>query len=93
MKYIDWNVEKNEKLKKERGIGFDEIVEAMFGDGLVRVEDHPNITKYGHQQVIVVNIGDYIYLTPFVSDRKKWFLKTIFPSRKATRKWCRKGGV
>ncbi len=88
-----WNLEKNEKLKKERGICFEDIMEA-FGTG--RVLDsvsHKNPKKYPHQKVFVVQVRSYVYLVPYVEDEKKIFLKTIFPSRKATKIYKRKESV
>jgi len=35
----------------------------------------------------IVNMGNYAYLVPFVEDEAGIFLKTIIPSRKATRKY------
>ncbi len=92
MKYVDWSPEKNEKLKEERGVTFDEVIEAILGNGFIGIEDHPNIPRYGHQKVFVVCVRDYVYLVPFVQDKTKVFLKTIFPNRKATKKYM-KGGI
>jgi len=46
---------------------------------------HPNQSKYLNQQILVVKINDYVYLVPFVENENGKFLKTIIPSRKATR--------
>jgi len=48
---------------------------------------HPNQEKYPNQQIIVVEIDEYAYLVPFVESSKGKFLKTIIPTRKATRKY------
>lgn len=84
MKYFDWDETKNQQLKQERGIGFEEIVVALANEQLIDTIDHPNQKKYSHQQIFIVSYLDYIYLVPFVEDEKKVFLKTIFPSRKYT---------
>jgi hypothetical protein len=34
---------------------------------------------------MVVNVEGYAYIVPFVEDDREVFLKTIIPSRKATR--------
>ena len=90
MKQFRWNKEKNIKLSKERGISFETVVYAIRKGGLVDVFDHPNPQKYPNQSVYAVNVNDYIYLVPFVQEEDGVrFLKTIIPSRKATRKYLR----
>ena len=42
--------------------------------------------------MFVVAVGDYAYLVPFVEEEDHYFLKTIIPSRKATRDYLRDGG-
>ena len=84
MKYIDWNAAKNEILKAERVISFEEVMDAFLEDGLIDVIEHPNPAKYSHQKMMILNVSDYIYLVPYVEDEEKIFLKTIIPSRKAT---------
>ncbi len=86
MKYFDWNDEKNEVLKKTRGVSFEQVELAIaLGDLIDRVK-HPNPARYPNQKVFLVNIDDYIYSVPYVEDNEKIFLKTIIPNRKATRK-------
>jgi uncharacterized DUF497 family protein len=89
MKYYDWNDEKNELLKKLRGVSFEQVVLAIASGDLVDRLKHPNPVKYSDQMVFLVRIGDYIYSVPFVEDDRKVFLKTIIPSRKATKKYLR----
>ena len=79
---FDWDKEKNSMLKKQRGIGFEEIVEAIHAD-VLDVYDHPNQERYPQQKIYVVEALGYVYLVPFVTDGTKKFLKTIIPSRKA----------
>ena len=88
---FDWDENKNESLKKERGVTFEEIVFLIENDGLLAVEDHPNQKKYPGQKIYVVCIDGYAYLVPFVEKDNRVFLKTIIPSRKATRKYINKG--
>ena len=90
MKRFDWDREKNTKLKKERGVGFEDVKTAIEGGKLLETADHPNKKKYPNQKMFVVEIDRYIYLVPYVEDEVKVFLKTIFPSRKATKKYIRK---
>lgn len=87
MAYFDWNEEKNQKLKEERGVSFEEILTAIDEDGLLDVIEHPNRKRYRGQKIMVVRLGEYIYLVPFVKDPDKIFLKTIIPSRRATKKY------
>ncbi len=87
MKRFIWNLEKNERLKKERGLSFDEIVFYIEKGQLLDVVEHPNQEKYAGQRMFVINVKDYVYLVPFVENENEVFLKTIIPSRKATRQY------
>ena len=85
MKIFVWDEEKNELLKRERGVSFEEILFHIYNGDLLARLDHPNRAKYPHQQIFVVLVGDYVYMVPFVEDQEKYFLKTIIPSRRLTR--------
>ena len=86
MKFFDWNDEKNEMLKKVRGVSFEQVELAIaLGDLVDRVK-HPNSAKYPNQKVFLVKIEDYIYWVTYVEDNEKIFLKTIIPNSKATKK-------
>lgn len=85
MKYFVWDEQKNAQLKAERGLGFEEIVFLIERGDLLDVLEHPNQQRYGGQRIFVVQREDYVYLVPFVEDERFVFLKTIIPSRKATR--------
>lgn len=87
MKKFDWNPAKNEKLKNERGIGFEDVEEAINSDGLLDRIDNPNKSKYPNQKIYVIEHENYVYHVPFVEDEEKIFFKTIIPSRKATKKY------
>lgn len=93
MKYIDWNREKNELLKIERNISFEEVIEAMFANNLLDDVKHPNRGKYANQRMFIVNIDQYVYMVSYIENEEKIFLKTIFPSRKATKKFLEKGDL
>ena len=82
-----WSAEKSLCLKAERGVSFEEVLSAISQSGLLCVMDHPNRTKYGHQKMLVVRIRDYAYLVPCVESDDEIFLKSIMPSRKATRQF------
>lgn len=90
MKPFRWNHAKNEALKIERSISFEEIVLAIEADGLLDELRHPNTDKYPNQFVLVVALDDYAYLVPYVEEDEYYFLKTIIPSRKATRDYLQK---
>lgn len=85
MKPFRWNHGKNEELKADRGISFEEIVLAIEAGGLLDVIRHPNSGKYPDQLVFVVALDDYVHMVPFVEEADYYFLKTVIPSRKATR--------
>ena|ERR1035437_10267784 len=85
MKPFRWNHQKNETLKIERSISFEEIVLAIEADGLLDELRHPNPEKYPNQSVFVVTLDEYVYLVPYVEEPDYYFLKTVIPSRKATR--------
>ena len=90
MKPFRWNHEKNEALKIERSISFEEIVLAIEADGLLDELRHPNADKYQNQSVFVVVLDDYVFLVLYVEDEDCYFLKKIIPSRKATRNYLQK---
>jgi len=85
MKAFRWNHEKNEALKADREVSFEEITLAIEGDGLLDIQQHPKPEKYPGQRIFVICLRDYVYLVPFIEETDFYFLKTIIPSRKATR--------
>lgn len=84
---MDWNEEKNVRLKAEREISFEDILTAIDLGGLLDIISHPNKKKYPNQKVMIINIENYAYIVPFTETSEKYFLKTIFPSRKMTKKY------
>ena len=87
MPYYQWNAEKNAQLKAERGVSFEQVVMHIEGGDLLDVYEHPNQARYPGQQLLVVRVGEYACVVPFVETAEGRFLKTIIPSRKATRKY------
>ena len=85
MKPINWNSTKNQQLISERGISFEDIVFYLQKGALLDDVEHPNSDKYPDQRMFVINIDDYVYLVPYVENTKEIFLKTVIPSRKATK--------
>ncbi len=93
MKPYVWSEEKNEWLKRERGVGFEDVLVAIHEGKIITVIKHPNQKRYKNQKIFVVELGEYAYLVPFIEDEEKIFLKTIFPSRKYTREYIEKGDL
>ncbi len=87
MKYFAWDDAKNAKLRNERGIGFEDAVFHIERGDLLDILEHPNPGRYHGQRIFVVRREDYVYLVPFVEDEYTIFLKTIIPSRKATKEY------
>jgi uncharacterized DUF497 family protein len=91
MKPFRWDPEKNEALKRARGVSFEIVVVAIGAGGLLDILAHPNQEKYPRQRILVVAAEDYAYLVPFVENEECYFLKTVIPSRKATRDYLQEG--
>ncbi len=85
MKYFSWDPDKNDWLKAHRGVSFEEVVFHIEKGRLLDIIEHPNKTKYADQSIFIVDIENYACLGPFVENEHEVFLKTIIPSRKATR--------
>ena len=93
MKPFRWNPEKGDRLKADWGITFEAMVVAIESGGLLDMLAHPNAAKYPRQQILVVSHDGYAYLVPYVEEEDYFFLKTIIPSRKATRDYLNQGDV
>ncbi len=89
MKFFTWSTEKNKRLKELRHISFEEIIYYIESGQLLDIIDNPNSEKYQGQRIFIVNVNDYAYLVPFIESENEIFLKTIIPSRKATRKYLK----
>ena len=87
MKHYNWNAEKNERLIEERGVSFERVVILLSQGDILDVITHPNQERYPGQRMFILNIDGYCYLVPFVENDEEVFLKTIIPSRKATKKY------
>lgn len=82
---IKWNEEKNNLLKEIRDVSFEQVVEEIANYRNTEPEINP---AHPHQFITFVKINDYPYAVPFVvDDEGNWFLKTIYPSRKAKRRF------
>jgi uncharacterized DUF497 family protein len=93
MKPFRWDPDKNTRLKATRGISFEEIVLAIEEDGLRDMLVHPNQRRYRGQVVLVVAYRGYVFLIPSIEEGTHYFLKTIIPSRKATRDYLGREGT
>ena len=91
MKPFRWSPEKNEQLQLDRGISFENMVVAMESGDLLDILAHLNLAKYPNQKMLVVASDGYAYLVPFVEEDDHFFLKTVVPSRKATRDYLNQG--
>jgi len=83
MKYFSWSDEKNEFLKAERQVSFEDIVFYIELGYLL------DVLEYKGQKIFVVQVEEYVYLVPFIEDEHEIFLKTIIPSRKATQNYLK----
>ena len=88
MKYLNWNSEKNEILKRERGISFEEIAYLIESGQVIGIEENPG---YPNQRMYVLEIENYAIIVPYVEYDDEIFLKTAFPSRKYAKKYGLKG--
>ena len=87
MRRFNWNDEKNAELKRERGLTFDEVIFQIEHGNLLDILEHRYPLKFPGQRVFMVRVGNYTYEVPFVETEEEYFLKTIIPSRRATRKY------
>ena len=86
MKY-DWNPDKNEWLKKYRNVSFEQIIFHLSRGDVWMIADHPDQKKYAGQRIYFVVVENYVYLVPHIIEKDCIFLKTIIPSRKATKNY------
>lgn len=82
---IEWNPEKNEWLKKEGNISFEQIIFHLSKGNIWKISDHPDQIMYPGQKIYFVLVEDYVFLVPHIIEKNYIFLKTIVPSRKATK--------
>ncbi len=89
MKMFDWDETKNKKLKKERGVSFEEVVAHIEEGKVLVILEHPNPQKYKGQKLAIIEIENYAYVVPYIEKGDTIFLKTIFPSRRYTKIYLR----
>ena len=86
---FDWDEAKNELLQRTRGVGFEDVIFHIQNGDILDIVRHSNESRYPNQRIVVLNMEGYAYLVPYVDREGVWFLKTIIPSRKATREYLR----
>lgn len=89
MKQINWNTEKNQLLMSERGISFEDVLFALQSGRLLDDLVHPNKNNYPNQRIFVVEVDGYAWLVPYIENEAEIFLKSVIPSRKATKHYLR----
>lgn len=89
MKLFEWDNGKNSELKQTRGISFEDIVFYIDRGYVLDIVPHPQQSKYPGQRMFIINVENYAYLVPFIESEDRIFLKTIIPSRKATKKYLK----
>ena len=77
-----WNQEKNDILKLERDVCFEDVVTLINDNKILDIIKHPNQLKYPEQKIYIVLLQGYVHMVPFVRSEREIFLKTIVPSRK-----------
>ena len=87
MNSFSWDPQKNEWLKENRDISFERVVALIYGGEVLDIVQHPNRVKYPAQKMFILNIEEYAYLVPFIETQEHLFLKSIIPSRKATKRY------
>ena len=84
MKHLTWNTEKNEILKLERGLSFEEIALLIESGLILSVEEN---TRHPNQKIYILEIDNYAIVVPFVENEDEIFLKTAFPNRKYSKRF------
>ncbi len=82
MKPIRWSEEKNQLLMMQRALNFEMVLEKLEKKEILERCSHPDVERYPHQFIFVLELKGYICYVPFVENDQEIFLKTIIPSRK-----------
>ena len=93
LKAYTWNNAKNDQLKQERNISFEKALFHIANGDVLDIVEHPNQERYQGQRIFVIQIDEYVWLVPFVESDEEIFLKTVIPSRKATKKYLKEATV
>jgi len=81
-----WNPKKDALLRRARGIGFADVVDAVHEGRVLADVPNPN-PKFPGQNRLVVEIDGYAIAVPYVAGASQIFLKTLFPDRKARKRF------
>ncbi|MGB3137674.1 MAG: BrnT family toxin [Nodosilinea sp.] len=87
MKPFRWNDDKNRQLQAERGVSFEQALQAIASDKLLDVIEHSNQERYPSQRIFIIEMNQYVYLVPFVETNREIFLKIVIPSRKLKKQY------
>ena len=79
---FNYNSEKNQLLKDERGVCFEDVIAQLHTGDILDIIKHPNEEKYPNQKIYILLLQDYVHMVPYVKVDNEIFLKTIVPSRK-----------
>ena len=79
---FSWDNKKNKQLIKDRGVCFEDVVNAIYSNQVLDIIKHPNQKKYSKQSIYIIELMDYVYMMPYVKNNDEIFLKTVIPSRK-----------
>ena len=82
-----WDAEKDLWLRSHRSVSFEDVVVALAAGKLLATRQHHNADRFAHQEIYYVDVKDYVYMVPFVRDKKWIFLKTVIPTRKGVREF------
>jgi len=88
MKYLNWDSKKNEILKRERGISFEQIAYLIESGQIIGIEENPG---HSSQKMYILAFENHTIIVPYVENDNEIFLKTAFPSRKYTKRYGLKG--
>ena len=84
-KKYEWVSKRNEWLKAERNISFEAILFHLVRGDVWKIANHPDQESYHEQRRYFVAVEEYVYIVPHIVEGDYIFLKTIIPSRKATK--------
>ncbi len=87
---VEWDKEKNEILKQERNLCFEDVERVILEKKILDIVPHFNQEKYPNQSIMIVKLNSYICYVPFIKDAEKLFLKSIIPSRKYNKMYNKK---
>lgn len=90
-KAFRWDAGKNEWLKVHRRVSFELVLPKLERGDVLDIVEHVNKERYPNQRIFIVDLDGYAYLVPFVETEEEIFLKTLFASRRATKRYLRQG--